>query len=164
LQNLDQIRLNFKCRKCERVFPKSELSPSKVLNCDYRCKRCCTKRMLEYFKEHPQNWRKYKDTPKQKAAVKRVRCRRRIKIRTIINKLKQRPCTDCQGWFEPCQMQFDHLDGSLKKFDLSSSGARSLVQVLAEVAKCEVVCANCHALRTTKRQRQSSRRRLLEAA
>lgn len=46
-------------------------------------------------------------------------------------------------------MQFDHLGDKL--FTISNAGATSVERLLAEIAKCEVVCANCHAERTYQR-------------
>lgn len=48
-------------------------------------------------------------------------------------------------------MQWDHLPGQEKLGEISrlSTGARAVI--LREIAKCELVCANCHALRTARR-------------
>ena len=51
-------------------------------------------------------------------------------------------------------MQWDHLPGTLKLGDISgglSNLSRTLV--LDEIAQCELVCANCHAIRTCRRRR-----------
>jgi hypothetical protein len=71
--------------------------------------------------------------------------------RKIIQQFKNAPCMDCHGWFEPCQMDFDHVDGT-KISDLSHMKSRSLKIVLEEIEKCDLVCANCHRLRTEKRR------------
>lgn len=71
-------------------------------------------------------------------------------FRDTVLKLKNKPCADCQGWFEPCQMQFDHKNPKEKKFEICKGGNYSRKAFLEEVSKCEVVCANCHALRTHK--------------
>ena len=43
-------------------------------------------------------------------------------------------------------LQFHHVDPAEKSFSLSERGlARSLVKARAEVAKCVLLCANCHA-------------------
>jgi hypothetical protein len=50
-------------------------------------------------------------------------------------------------------MQWDHLPGYEKVGDLGRLQARhSKAAVLAEIAKCELVCANCHAVRTFRRR------------
>lgn len=64
-----------------------------------------------------------------------------------------RPCTDCGGFFHPAAMTFDHLPGSTKRGEVSSllySGYRQVL--MDEIAKCELVCANCHAVRTFGRE------------
>lgn len=64
-----------------------------------------------------------------------------------------RPCADCGGIFHPAAMAFDHLPGSMKRSEVSNlvySGSRQLL--LEEIAKCELVCANCHAIRTFERE------------
>jgi len=59
-----------------------------------------------------------------------------------------RPCTDCGRIFPPQVMQWDHLPGTDKLGDVSTFKGRSRMDVLAEIAKCQLVCANCHGIRT----------------
>lgn len=66
------------------------------------------------------------------------------------NELKQKPCTDCNKKFDPVCMQWDHLP-KYDKIEGVGKLARttwSKEKVLEEIKKCELVCANCHALRT----------------
>ncbi len=63
---------------------------------------------------------------------------------------KSRPCADCGGVFPRECMDLDHVRGS-KLFSLSNAGSRTLASVLAEIAKCDAVCANCHRIRTRAR-------------
>ena len=63
------------------------------------------------------------------------------------------PCADCGRSFHPAAMQWDHLPGSSKRLDVSDLSRRnSRAAVLAEIEKCQLVCANCHAVRTYNRQ------------
>ena len=49
-------------------------------------------------------------------------------------------------------MQWDHKPGFEKVGDLSAAlWGRSRDEILAEIAKCDLVCANCHAIRTFER-------------
>ena len=48
-------------------------------------------------------------------------------------------------------MQWDHLPGEVKLGAVSSLRGRSKKEILDEIAKCELVCANCHAIRTFQR-------------
>ena len=68
----------------------------------------------------------------------------------MLRELRERPCMDCGGRFAPHQMDFDHRDVTAKQFRLTSGGAmlRPTLVLLEEVAKCDVVCANCHRIRT----------------
>jgi hypothetical protein len=69
----------------------------------------------------------------------------------MVRKGKERPCRDCGGSFPHYVMQYDHVRG-VKLSDLSSAW-RSMgrLRLAEEIAKCEVVCANCHAIRTFQR-------------
>lgn len=63
------------------------------------------------------------------------------------------PCVDCGGWFHPTAMTFDHLPGKTKRdhvSDLVHQGCTRLAR--EEILKCDVVCANCHAVRTYMRR------------
>lgn len=68
-----------------------------------------------------------------------------------INKIKDVPCKDCGGKFPPECMTFDHLPEFVKSFGLGGGQSRKWSTIEAEMAKCEVVCANCHAIRTRTR-------------
>lgn len=66
----------------------------------------------------------------------------------IVRKAKAQPCADCLGTFPPCAMDFDHVRG-VKEFGVAAGICRvSDQRLLAEIAKCDVVCANCHRIRT----------------
>ena len=62
-------------------------------------------------------------------------------------------CADCHVSYPSYIMQFDHL-GKDKDRDVAALVASpvSLARLKAEIAKCEVVCANCHAERTHQRR------------
>ena len=73
--------------------------------------------------------------------------------RAWLRELKSgKSCADCGGSFPPEAMQWDHLPGSIKLGVISKGiGYRRPKLVFEELAKCELVCANCHAIRTYKR-------------
>lgn len=83
----------------------------------------------------------------------------KMEIRALLDAAKNRPCARCKQRFPICCMQFDHLPGTLKRFNLSAA-RRGLIPrhiVLQELQKCEVVCANCHAIREDDRRRRVDR-------
>ena len=62
-------------------------------------------------------------------------------------------CVDCGYAEHPAALQFDHLPGEDKLFNIGEQVGNYRVETIwAEIAKCEVVCANCHAIRTTERR------------
>lgn len=85
--------------------------------------------------------------------AKRRNTRQREILQPLLDAAKDKPCADCGVKYPPWIMQFDHLDGSEKIANLSDMKrwAYATNTVLAEIAKCEVVCANCHCQRTHER-------------
>lgn len=75
----------------------------------------------------------------------------RYKRRTaLIRELKSKPCTDCGVVYPYYVMEFDHVRG--EKLDgLNGLRVASIKRILAEVAKCDVVCSNCHKEREYRR-------------
>lgn len=61
------------------------------------------------------------------------------------------PCVDCGDCFPYYVMDFDHLND--KSFAVSAyrKKTNSLERVKEEIAKCELVCSNCHRVRSFKR-------------
>jgi hypothetical protein len=68
-------------------------------------------------------------------------------------------CADCGGKFPPACMHFDHVPERGPKLFNLGNGDYSVESIKAEIAKCDIVCANCHAVRTwTTRQQPWVRR------
>ncbi len=60
-------------------------------------------------------------------------------------------CFDCGYNSHAHALDFDHLRD--KKFNIALAiGSKSLPIIIAEIEKCEVVCANCHRIRTANRR------------
>lgn len=74
-------------------------------------------------------------------------------VLAAIRAAKSRPCMDCERSYPLFVMQFDHRPGERKSFTISRipSGVVSRPLLDAEIQKCDVVCANCHAIRTYSR-------------
>lgn len=84
--------------------------------------------------------------------------------RAITNRIKsERGCEVCGFNAHPAALQFDHIDPATKyrtksgkivhPSDMIKGGRHALETILAEIAKCRVVCANCHAIHTHTVQR-----------
>lgn len=76
-----------------------------------------------------------------------------VELRRFVNTLKaETPCWDCSGFYNPISMDFDHVRG-IKKFNISQALIRGIskLELLEEMKKCEIVCSNCHRIRTKNR-------------
>lgn len=75
--------------------------------------------------------------------------------RSFMDAIKDLPCQDCGGRFPPVCMDFDHRDPDLKSFAISQgyvakNDPEGLRTLMLEVSKCDLVCSNCHRIRTQK--------------
>jgi hypothetical protein len=85
----------------------------------------------------------------KEARQKACRDKRALINKAAISKLKDHPCSDCGGRFPSVCMDFDHRDPSEKKQNVGSMATTyNLQTILDEIAKCDLVCANCHRIRT----------------
>lgn len=57
-------------------------------------------------------------------------------------------CLDCGNVYPNCCYHFDHRDPTIKSFTISQKYGRPLSELMVEADKCDLVCANCHAIRT----------------
>jgi len=87
---------------------------------------------------------------------KDVRVRRQRKSRyhdTVVQLKASSCCSDCKGFYPACVMDFDHVRGKkMANIAQMVTSGYSLKTLMAEIAKCELVCANCHRVRTYERQ------------
>jgi hypothetical protein len=71
---------------------------------------------------------------------------------TKFNELKEsQPCSDCGNYYPAIVMDFDHRDPDTKQHEVAAIKYGSWEKLLAEIAKCDLVCANCHRIRTLER-------------
>ena len=98
-------------------------------------------RNAEYFKKW---YAANKDTQ-----YKRIQDRKN-RIRDEVRAYKEsHPCADCNNFFKHYILDFNHLDPSTKLYnvaELMNNG--SIKKVWEEIAKCNLLCANCHRERT----------------
>ncbi len=108
---------------------------------DSYCRPC----RAEYKKDH------YAANKQRYVANAAARNRRVAIQRTVwlLEYLGDNPCADCVET-DPLVLEFDHLGD--KKFTIASNFTWMPWNLICdEVAKCEVVCANCHRRRTALR-------------
>lgn len=83
--------------------------------------------------------------------TKRALAYRRRRSQLAAIKL-ERGCIDCGYNAHPAALQFDHREPGTRNpgwdKSMASNATRNWNAILAEIAKCDVRCANCHAIRT----------------
>lgn len=104
----------------------------------------------EKNKEKRKEYAKQLHQRKKDAGLIKKKVRRPSKA-SVYAEMKDNFCKDCGGVFPPCVLDFDHVKGN-KKFNIANSAGYSLDEFIEELRKCEVVCSNCHHIRTQKRR------------
>ena len=127
-----------KCSRCLIEKPANEfyvrrLKRSTALQVD--CIECTKAYHKEHYRANKEKYLKSTKTNKKLAYEK-------------INKLKDNPCTDCGNRFPPEAMDFDHINYDKEYSIAMLVGMNSMTKALSEIEKCELVCANCHRIRT----------------
>lgn len=104
------------------------------------CRVCSNKLSKEHYKNDPETHKK-RVAKNNKKTIKNNR-------RKLLDILQDSKCTDC-GNKNVLVLEFDHVRGT-KKGHISDFVrlAYSWNTILKEMAKCEIVCANCHRIRT----------------
>jgi hypothetical protein len=129
------------CYRCniEKPFSSFGVHSKKHDKLQTACKEC----KKEIDKEH------YKNNKEQR---KKLNLEQKTKIREYITQQKQKPCHDCGKTYPHYVMDFDHL--SNKEFQISFAivAKYSLKRIEKEIQKCELVCSNCHRIRTHNRR------------
>lgn len=131
-----------KCGACKLSKPLDEFNRKKE-GYNSQCRSC-----------QKAYWSNYYADPEKKqrhiANSRRNTKKDRAITAQMIAAAKDKPCADCGNKYPYYVMDFDHLPGCEKTDGVAAmfTQGRSRKLILAEIAKCEVVCANCHRERT----------------
>ncbi len=75
--------------------------------------------------------------------------------RSVIARYKTiKGCVDCGYAGHHSALEFDHLPEFEKNRTVASMMYSSWEVIKAEIAKCEIICSNCHSIRTWQRKNQ----------
>ena len=125
------------CTKCEVKKPDGDFAVKGRKRHSW-CKACHQGYTQQHYDE---NKRYYLE--KNRAA--------RARKKQFLIEARQRPCVDCGLSFPYYVMEFDHARGKKTK-PVTQLVGDSWKKIHAEIAKCDVVCANCHCIRTFSRR------------
>ncbi len=121
------------CTKCNHDKPPEEFHKQRGGHFPW-CKACRKDYDCDYNKRN-----------KRKRASQRKKIRERNK-RFIIQFLSDKPCETCKE-NDIRVLEFAHKDPSTKRFNVSDAATRlsySIRSIEDEIAKCRILCANCH--------------------
>lgn len=102
------------------------------------CKECQKLRCRKFAKENPKALKALRQNTKQ--------VYRETKAQLVY--YKGGVCKDCKGIFPSCCYHFDHREPCNKTAGIAQLMHRPVEEIKAEADKCDLVCANCHAIRT----------------
>lgn len=129
-----------RCARCRQLKPVDEFGykttglPTRV---SY-CRPCVRARSKEHYEANKSSY--LSRNQRKKAKLQKER------FGFLMDYFQAHPCADC-GETDPVVLDFDHLRD--KEFSIGNQLIiRSWAQILAEIEKCDVVCANCHRRRT----------------
>lgn len=128
-----------RCSKCTEEKDESEFAIKRKGKLQSHCKPCGR----EMTRNHYHNNKEYYFSRNKK---------RKLKAREfILSFLKENPCVVC-GEADIVVLEFDHLDPKLKSANIAVliNSAYGLPSIKKEIAKCQVLCANCHKRKTAK--------------
>ena len=98
----------------------------------------------KYLKAHYQKNKEYYLDKKKKYIKKTL---------LLVNKYKDKPCLDCHIKYPSYVMDFHHREGERKENTIAIMIRQgySFKRILEEIKKCDLICANCHRIRTHKK-------------
>lgn len=152
------------CYKCKEIKPISEIQFRKDRSIDGAelCRACKNSYLKEYYRRDIEARRKYQREWEAKRRnpqhLNRLRGKVKREVKAWLRSLKtDNPCMDCGRYFHFAVMDFDHARSN-KEFQISTarSFAVSQEELMEELYKCDLVCSNCHRLRTYLRRQKST--------
>ena len=135
------------CSKCHLVKPESAyFVKDKVTGrLHAQCKACYKAHRQTYYAEH---YAKYKEAYRQRAKLLRLQQREEFR-HNMLQYLSNKHCIECKE-SDVRVLELDHIDPKQKQFSISQAVrlGHKWNEVLTELEKCQVLCANCHKKRT----------------
>ena len=134
------------CNKCNVNKPASDFfRKSKTKDgLQNSCKECASKYGKSWY---------LKNTKRHKRNTRENRIKQAsINKEFILNYLQGKSCKDCGYNKSIIPLEFDHLQNKRNEVSVMISNGYSLEAIQEEINKCEIVCANCHRIRTELRR------------
>lgn len=110
-----------------------------------QCKTCYKEHRKLTYKEH---YRKYQVEYLKRGKIRRAKLREEFRT-NMLAFLAEKSCVKC-GENDIRVLEFDHIHDSQKDFSISQAVriGKTWSQVSDEIKKCQILCANCHKIKT----------------
>lgn len=132
------------CPGCNKLLAAPLFSKNKARKDGLQswCKHCKSQYAKKRYKESED----YRDRRRTNATSRKEA----LKDIARLEKLKG-TCTMC-GESDPVVLDHDHIDPSTKSFSISNPPGVTIEEYRTELAKCRLLCANCHRRHTAAQQ------------
>jgi len=114
-----------------------------------QCKLCYTEKRRKFYKDHYHTY----GSEYRARAIERKRRLKVILRKSMLEYLSDKSCIMC-GMSDVRVLEFDHIDPATKSFGIAQGITRTLrwENMLEEISKCQILCANCHKIKTAEQQ------------
>lgn len=124
------------CKTCSIEQPLNSFSkhPKCALGYTWECKTCRNKKLSPYYKE-------------RRGARAKVENQKNQDRKDYFVEMFGRICFDCKVSYPNYIFDFHHIDPSEKDIKISSIRSLKDHRIKSELAKCVMLCSNCHRTR-----------------
>jgi hypothetical protein len=129
-----------RCKKCnqEKLISEFSIRSASKDSLQTYCKICAVELRMESYHKNYDRERKYRYDKSRENAQKLKEYKESL------------PCKDCDRFYPSYVMDFDHTSDD-KENNVGSLIKSTWARILREIEKCELVCSNCHRVRTHNR-------------
>lgn len=138
-----------RCPKCDTEKPEDAFQPSRWGKPGQYCRFCSQGADAKYRMSGRGRYAR-------RRSHRKAWTRRKTAVKPLLDAIKLAVgCVDCGYDRHAEALDFDHLPGTRKLFNIGAWAGLSVGwdEIFAELKKCEVVCANCHRVRTCQRRK-----------
>ena len=157
---MDEFEFKLKtCSKCHEDINRSFFYDNIKMKDgkNSQCKKCAYETFKAWKKKNPDRYAELQKGYKKKSRAKRpkkprVKTRPQYFVEIVSKHLTDNHCVDC-GESNILVLEFDHRDQRKKLFTITQwkgfkNSEYSVDDLLEEIEKCDIRCANCHRIRT----------------
>ena len=133
------------CTKCGLEKPVAKFNWRKTgVRRQSWCKKCKQAYQRQHYKNNRSHYRKKGAQSKKKAKASAILAVGRF--------LEKNPCVEC-GESDIRTLHFDHLRDKERNVSKLIIDGYGIKRIFAEIDKCQVLCANCHSIKSSEDRR-----------